>query len=206
MYRSFYKPYFLKKFVPLKNLNITFKKIPEYKQFNIPEEIRKHLPPEKKFIELMKSCAEDRPDFYENSDLDYGSVGKITRELTYILKEGKTIERAITVDNVENFIKSTKKGMGLGESWSYRSGKIIEGIRNHRYNITIDAKIIDPLAIDFMATYCHEQVDSWINLNPDEEITMTEGKKVKITSMDIYDNKDNSFIKTMKFNKFIAKI
>ena len=180
--------------------------IKKYKEFKIPQEILQYLPEETEFMETLEMCAEDR--YHIEEGISYESIEKITEILMQLINEGKTIERDITVDNYDEFIDDVRAGInGIGLSWSHSSGKAVEGNNEDRYYLSIEAKISHPSTIDFMATYCHDQYDSYIDLNPDEEIILNENGKIQILNINVYDRKlDETIDYSFEDDDLIAKV
>lgn len=174
----------------------------EYNRFDIPQVIRQNLPDEQEFIRIMRDCYEERPfkeddpcndedyEFYEEecTDINGWAIDKITNITIEMIEKGRMIERAITVSDFNRFLSDVKTGKnGIGLSWSYSHGKVVEGSEDDRYGVVIQAKVLDPSAINFVGTYCHEQYDIEIDLNPDEEILLEDGGKIQVLSMEVYD-------------------
>jgi hypothetical protein len=180
--------------------------IKHYESFNIPQEILQYLPEETEFMKMLEMCAEDR--YHIEEGISYESVRDITMILMKLVNEGETIKRSITVDDYDEFIKDVRNGVnGIGLSWSYSSGKAVEGNNEDRYHISIEAKILHPSAIDFEATYCHDQYDSYIDLNPDEEIILKKNGEIQILNINVYDRKLGKTVDySFKDDDLIAKI
>lgn len=195
------------------------KNIPLYEKFDIPEVIRQYLPEEERFIEVITSCFEERPledddpcsdedyEYYEEEcRYDEGAVDKITDIVMELIKGDRTIERDITVVDWDEFLENIKtKEWGVGQHWSYTSGKAVEGNEKDRYYVSMTAKITDPSAINYMGTYCHEQYDSYIGLGADEEIVLEEEGEVQLVRASVYDREAEKGSK-YKFDDLMVRV
>jgi len=160
----------------------------------LPKEYRKNDGSfnRKAFYKVMKGFAEER-DYIEKG-VDISAIRKISRVLIKILEKGGTIERAIVVNDYKEFIQEVKEGKnGLGQSWSWSGGKLVQP-NEGSYEVYLEGSP-EADAIDYIGTYGHYQIDYLVG-NPDDEIVLREGGILDLRKGRVY-NRQGEHIKTI---------